>query len=240
MPTKNFFMDSIDWQDFAQRTLRYLHVTCNPLFGTPVGGTGAPAAGISSSSLPALDLHIDGLELVGPGGASKVLHRFDSKEDLWVGNTSFSSDRAPRGLSRGSMVIHCARRSTSITVRPRTAKPALGFRFNISEYTHLRYRWKASNVDAINMTCGCATCSLPTSPRAPKEVIGCDGYDGIGYDYLDIGVPVAIETQPPWAPYNDTAATDGGYCLHHVCCRSDFERMTENMPARVLETGYEM
>merc|ERR1712110_583313 len=94
MPTKNFFMDSVDWEEFPVRTLRYLQITCNPgLYEFPAGVT-----------KPKFDLYIDGLELVGPRGVTRLIDRFDSADSTWGPNTRYSSDeRAPRGISPGSM-----------------------------------------------------------------------------------------------------------------------------------------
>lgn len=187
------------------RTLRYLSFICNPIcLQQPC----PKAITVNSTSLGAVELFIDGVELVGPGGASRLIEKFDASSDVWSG-TSFSTEQAPRGLSKGSMKVQCGATETKVVARPRNRAPLLDFRFNISEFTHMRYRWKVGSIQ-IDKRCGCATCAV--NPRT--KTLGCDQNGGMMdglFDYLDIGVPLAVETAPPWAPYNWTAATDGGY-----------------------------
>ena len=178
MPTKNFFMDSLDWEDYSVRTLRHLQFTCQPWLLEAATAEGAR---------PALDILIDGIMLVGPDGAQKLLDKFDDvASDVWGGNTSFSSERAPRGISKGSMIVHCRNNQSTIAVRPQ--RGPMPFAFNISEFTHMQYRWKiASTPDPhVNATCGCASCPI----NARSKTIGCDGLgsaSGFGpiFDYLD-------------------------------------------------------
>ena len=65
------------------------------------------------------------------------------------------------------MKVQCGATETKVVARPRNRAPLLDFRFNISEFTHMRYRWKVGSIQ-IDKRCGCATHAKPDNPEVKR------------------------------------------------------------------------
>ena len=156
-----------NWQDFWPTDMTNLELVCISKQDTEFSVT------------------LDRVTLIGPAG-EKVVDDFaywNTTPDAWGPRSSWSTDTvgAHSNPDRRSLKLVCSPHKMTTAVRPASATPELGYTFDGSQYTHLRFHYKVSGEFVVNQT------------------YGWDAAAGAAHDdygaatYLDIGVPLRLK-----------------------------------------------
>jgi hypothetical protein len=131
----------------------------------------------------AFDILLDSVSLIGPGGVSNVddFSYWRDFPEAWGNGSSWSTDTAvPRSGGR-ALKLPCEPGTTTTATRPANVTPALGYTFDGSVYTHLRFHYKVSSSFVMNQTFGWDA----NESAAHSLLYGGD-------NYLDWGHPVRL------------------------------------------------